>query len=156
MDASSDSSESPDASRGGSAGAAGDDSGADAWTLGDAADDDGAGLDADGETGANLPPIPLLSFEIELNKWVVVNEGDTVWRPLDADINWNACASYDPDGAVAEIWLKTAGTTQLLGPTVVCQEHTQSDHSPKDVSAYLLVRDDNGAEAKLSFKYKTQ
>lgn len=105
----------------------------------------------------NLLPIPRLSYEIELNVWVTVNEGDTVVRPLEADINWLACASYDPDGSVAEIWLHNGKTTKLQGGTVECGEHTETDHEPRDdVASRLRVVDDDGGESELSFTYRTE
>jgi hypothetical protein len=168
-------SEPPSTGTGGQAGAGGPDAsaqdagdasldgggGADADAAADAAIDaelDAAGSDADADADApiGLPPVPLLSYEIELNKWVVVNEGDTVVRPVALDINWNTCASHDPDGTVTEIWLKTTSLKQLLGPGVACQEYTETDHDPQSLSGYLLVKDDQGNQSKLSFKYKTQ
>lgn len=144
-----------EASTGGSGGALPGDASADSESPIDSGQE-ASTADAEPDGPSNLPPVPLLSYEIELNQWVVVHDGDTVVRPLDLDINWNVCASYDPDGTVAEIWLKTTSLKQLFGPGVACQEYTESDHAPQSLSGYLLVRDDQGKETKLTFKYQTQ
>lgn len=119
----------------------------------DAAD---ATLDAGPELPANLPPIPKLFYEIELSVWVEVKAGDTVVRPLDADINWGACSSHDPDGEIVYIRLSHSYSEVIQGNGEPCGEHDQFDKEPhNNVPAYLLVRDDDGAESKLNFFYTT-
>lgn len=99
----------------------------------------------------------MLLHEIEPNVWVLVRPGDTVVRPLDADSNRDACSSQDPDGAVAEIWPGGGATSQLFGPGIPCVGFTETDHSLRnDLPSYLLVIDDQGAETRLCFTYRTQ
>jgi hypothetical protein len=105
----------------------------------------------------NIPPVAKLAYEIDLNVWITVNEGDTVVRPLDSDINWFACASFDRDGEIVEMWLDNGLTTLLAGDSVDCGEQDETNHDPRDGRrSFLLVRDDAGAETKLNFIYQTE
>lgn len=108
-----------------------------------------------GET--NEPPIARLAYEIELNVWIPVQDGDMVVRPLNLDINWDACASADPDGVVVRIVLDNGLTSVLLGNGIECGEHDETNHDPRnDRPSFLLVTDDDGAQTKLNFIYRTE
>ena len=114
--------------------------------------------DAGSDAASNAPPVPILFYEIVTNEWVQVHPGDTVTRPVNFDINWGACSSYDPDGTIVEVWLFDGRLTQLAGPSLDCiQEYTVQLHDPiSNLGAYLLVKDNNGTVGELDFVYTTQ
>ncbi len=117
----------------------------------------GAGAAGRGPDLPNQPPVPVLFYEIDLNIWVPVREGDVVVRPLDSDINWGACTSYDPDGTIVRITLIDGLTTQIQRPGGECiLEHTETNHDPRDLVASLRVEDNDGAVSTLRFTYRTE
>lgn len=110
---------------------------------------------------SNQPPVATLYYEIELNEWHPVSSRGTVTRPLEKNINWDACTSSDPDGEVSEIWLHHAGAVgrgwQLMGEDMPCGEFDEPERAERDRAlSYLLVIDDEGAETRLYFYYETE
>ena len=117
-----------------------------------------AELDAGADAATNVPPIPVLWYELTKNKWYPVNAGDTVTRPVNEYINWSVCDSYDPDGTVTEIWLYDGVLTQLKGPQLDCiLEYIETFLTPVvNQPSYVLVIDNQGAQSTLDFTYQTQ